>query len=350
MAVWLAVLAYALPPVILVLQRLRAPRDLASRQRVAQTVLTFLAVPVSWAGVSFLSNALLTRAGPTGVGGLALALLAPALLLLLVVLTTQRVPWARLWPLGLVPILLLFGVARLGGSHVVEPGSIRTLLAAATLLVAAAVAGPAAAGALARSTAPRVGFAVVTGALLLVPASYGILMPLIGFTEGGLGSPATQSWTVDFQPESDEPYVLTVPFFVVENTSRSPGSAESVLARLRDDLHVASGDAAFALVDGGRAIEVRGQGPVRLEARLSFHGPGSESFLRYRVPEGAAFALAEGSPPGRVAVAMDFSGGTGHTCWARAGFEAALAPGAPVEPRAASDRISDDGRIAALCA
>lgn len=342
MAVWVALLALAIPTVALVTQRLLVPRDVPARQRVAHTAVTALAIPAAWGATLMLSEALLGRAGPVGLTGYAVAMLAPPLLLGTLVALARRVPWTSAWPLALSALVV--SAALLIGVRSPE----RTFVALVALAGAAAVASPAVAGALARITVPRVAFAVATGLLLLLPAVYGATTAVVSLTEGTLASEATQAWSVSFEPDAAGAYVLIVPFFEVDEHRAPEPHARVTLDTLRDSIRLAAGQAAVAFVDDGRAIEVRGEGPIRIEARIAFYGPGNEGFLRYRLPD-TPVSLDAQAPPGQFVVEVDFSGGTGHTCWATGSTSLMLAPGesAMLPGR---DPFREDGRVAAACA
>jgi hypothetical protein len=101
---------------------------------------------------------------------------------------------------------------------------------------------------------------------------------------------------------------LTVPALV----ARDPAT-EGPLLRLLQSLRVTRGSAGFAL--NGTVLQLEGRENATFEASVA--GGPREAFGGWGAPEPDLARRDATGPPTSVTWAVDFSGGTGHTCWAR---------------------------------
>ncbi len=162
-------------------------------------------------------------------------------------------------------------------------------------------------------------FAVVTAPIL----AFGI--------SNGEPQQAEHGWRLEVEPADPGSYRLFVPFLAWEEEPRP-----AVLETLADRVAVVAGqghveltwEASLVNVSGpngsqqatlpsGPWVIVEAEGPVTVETRYSFYGSvgDREAFTGYRVH--SLNATTEGQAPDLdVRLALSFSGGSGHTCWA----------------------------------
>lgn len=180
--------------------------------------------------------------------------------------------------------------------------------------------------------------AVAAGAGLGLGLVGGALFLLIEVGDGTAGGPAVHRWTLTVEPDGEGAWNLQAPYFVTEDALDS-----TLRGPMTDTLAIREGEATFELDDRG-VVTLHGRGRVVLEARHAFYGEGREAFHAWRVTD-APFLL-QGVAAASVEWEADFSGGTGHTCWARDAFTVPLEEGVPVDaPTGREDR-----RVQAACA
>lgn len=236
--------------------------------------------PLAAGGLALWEDALDPLAPLTGPGawllGLALALAA-----LLLAVGAAFLPARVLRVAGPVAVGLLLAGLLLPLRGVLPP-----------LVVLAAVALPRAVALDAATPARRLA-AGLLGVVLVALALLGLLQLALAAAFGGPHA-EHRTFAVLVSPETDAPYVLTVPF----PASDDPKKART-LALLRDDLRVAEGNATLRLVEEGARIEIRGQGPVRVAASARFFGDADAGRLAgYRL---ATPRVDLAGPPGAAA-------------------------------------------------
>lgn len=212
-----------------------------------------------------------------------------------------------------------------------------------------ACAAPVLVGALAqrRAPAPTVGVvaALALAVALAVPSAPALLFAVL-FDH----NPAEHAWAATVRAPDGADYVVRVPFVL------PGGERDEVRRRLAEEVRVVEGDARIDVDAAGGWITVHGTGDARVVARVLFFGTTADREAFHRFPSNRT--TLERAPDATVVVewTADFSGGSGHTCWAHARLrsvhdgvgEAALEPVGPY----GDPLVPEDGafRVAAICA
>lgn len=167
-----------------------------------------------------------------------------------------------------------------------------------------------------RAKATLLAVTIVLG-LLATPAS------LIALTVGGPDL-AEQEWRLSIAPNGTDPYRLRVPFF-------EAGDPDAAVLRggLGEHLLVERGDVAFSFEQNGTWLVLEGRGQAALSSRYAYYGSIGlrEAFHDLRFPS-RSVVLEPRDSSVTVTLTLDFSGGTGHTCWLSNVLAATVPPGA----------------------
>lgn len=316
----LVLLALALPAA-------RTWRGLRPAARAAFVAAVVLATPVAAHGTTQASERLLAGLAASSDAALFAAHVAIALVLGGLVWMAHSLPWRRAsWLLPLVPVALLVG-ATAGEGVGIEAGDARWWALTVGLLLLAALAPPALAQATQRPAWPTLAAVTPPGFALLALGLLSLVTVPMLLLGDGAPQRAEHSWRATLEPSGDEPYVVHVPF-----VSPTTENGEWLAERLREALRVESGEATFRLSDDGASLLVEGRGDVTLAGVVSYYGDVGrrEAFNGLALVEPNVTLLAGGPASMDVAWSVDFSGGTGHTCWARETLRAAVRSGESV--------------------
>lgn len=165
--------------------------------------------------------------------------------------------------------------------------------------------------------------------VLLVPWTLlGGVFGLVEVTAGQAAGPAVYRWGIHADPSGEGPYTVSIPFPNASAADPSDETARILLEELRDRVHAAGSQANLTWSQDGSRVIVEAEGAVTLRSTYAFYGSvgAREAFTDYQTNR----TLERGSAgPANLTVSwtVDFSGGRGHTCWARGAWQVALAPG-----------------------